>query len=258
MDWALKLALVTAALAVSSASGTAAAQAGLSYERAGLGLRPQAGVSAMPAEPVIGSEAAHVWQTRRSSDYALYGGTRELPHLGLRAAESFGGVIYSLSGSWGSSIEAGVQESPLSQRRYALTGQLHASFDGGRSLSVGMKYRARDSGSMARSGMPDDVPPANGYTLAPLRPYGGAVAPSYQLQMSYQYGAASTFGLALGREVETFTPFYDLQGSGPRQFSLTGHHWLTPSWALSYDVMSPDVATPLRLHSLRLGVRYRF
>lgn len=258
MDWPLRLALVATALAVSSASGTAVAQAGLSYERAGLGLRPQAGVSVMPAEPIIGSEAAHILQTRRSSDYVLYGGTRELPHLGLRAAESFGGVVYSLSGGWGSSIEAGVQESPLSQRRYALTGQLHASFNGGRSLSVGLKYRARDLGSMARSGMPDEVPSANGYTLAPLRPYGGTVTPSYQLQMSYQYGTASTFGLALGREVETFTPFYDVQGSGPRQFSLTGQHWLTPSWALSYDVLSPDVATPLRLHSLRLGMRYRF
>ena len=43
-----------------------------------------------------------------------------------------------------------------------------------------------------------------------------------------------------------------------RQFSFTGQHWLTPSWALSYDILSHDVASPLKLQGLRLGVRYRW
>jgi hypothetical protein len=76
--------------------------------------------------------------------------------------------------------------------------------------------------------------------------------------MNYQHSIASSFGLALGREVETFTPFHDSASSGARQLSFTGQHWLTPSWALSYDLLSQDAASPLRLQGLRLGMRYRF
>jgi hypothetical protein len=41
-----------------------------------------------------------------------------------------------------------------------------------------------------------------------------------------------------------------------------GQHWLTPAWALSYDVLYNDPAnmSTLRLQGLglRMGVRYRF
>jgi len=185
---------------------------------------------------------------------------REAPNLGLRAAESYGGIVYFLPGGWGSSLEAGyIQESPLSPRRYALTGQLHTSFSEGRSLSLGLKYRLHDTDSGMRYGTPGEMPSGNGYTLMPSHLAGAGYAPSYQLQMSYQHSAASTFGLALGREVETFTPFLDSSSSSQRQFMFTGQHWLTPSWALSYDLQPQDINSPLRLQGLlRLGVRYRF
>lgn len=235
--------------------GAATGQAGLSLERAaGLGLKSQASVAAVPADPAFGGAATHAWQALRASDYALYGGS-EPRRLGLRAAESFGGIVYS-SGGWGSSLEAGyLHETPLAPRRYSLTGQVHTSVSEGRTLSVGLKYRAPDMEAGSRYGMPGEMS-ANGYTLAGPRPYGVAYAPSYQLQMSYQYSAAGAFGLAWGREVETFTPFSEL--SGPRQFAFTGQHWLTPTWALSYDLLPPDLASPLRMPGLRLGVRYRF
>jgi hypothetical protein len=77
------------------------------------------------------------------------------------------------------------------------------------------------------------------------------------LQLHYQYNPTTTFGLVLGRELETFTAGFDSPGAGSRQFSFTGQHWLTPSWALSYDVLSNDPSS-FRLQGLRLGVRYRF
>ncbi|HET9404841.1 MAG TPA: hypothetical protein VFO57_09685 [Burkholderiales bacterium] len=238
-----------------------AAMGQMSPERvAGLGLRSQADMAPVSADLAFGSEAAQVWQTMRSLDYSLYGGARAAPNFGLRAAESYGGIVYSLPGGWGSSLEAAyVQGSPASPRRYALTGQLHASFSEGRTLSVGLKYRVRDADSGPGYGMAGDMPTGNGYTLLPSRLSGAGLAPSYQLQMSYQHSASSTFGLALGRDVETFTPFLDTIGPGQRQVMFTGQHWLTPSWALSYDLQPQDAASPLRLQGLlRLGVRYRF
>jgi hypothetical protein len=226
---------------------------------AGLGLQSGSGAAAFAADMAFGSEATQVWQSSRSSDYSLYSGARETSRLGLRAAESYGGIVYSPRGGWGSSLEAGyAQESLLAPRRYALTGQLHTSFSDGRSLSVGLKYRVQDTDAALRYGTAADAPSINGYTLAPSHLTGSGLVPSYQLQMSYQYSAASSFGLALGREVETYTPIQDPANSGPRQFMFTGQHWVTPSWALSYDVLSQDAATPLRALGLRLGVRYRW
>jgi hypothetical protein len=62
--------------------------------------------------------------------------------------------------------------------------------------------------------------------------------------------------------METYSPAFDPTAAYPRQLSFTGQHWLTSSWALSYDLLSGDLASPstLRLQSLglRFGVRYRF
>lgn len=258
MCHAFRVAIAATALAVVGTSGIAAAQAGLSYERAGvgLGIKPQLDAS-LPEKVAFGGEPVHAWPGRRP-DYTLYSGVRELPHLGLRSAETYGGIVYPLSGLWGSSLEAGVvQESWLAPRRYALTGQIHTTLAGGRGVSAGLKYRLFDLDLRLRSGTSGEALYLNGYTLAPRQPAAFA-GPSYQLQMSYQHSAASAFGLALGRDLETFTPLYEVPGSSLLQFSFTGQHWLTPSWALSYDVLSSDLASPVRLQSLRLGVRYRF
>lgn len=251
---------LTYAALLAFVTGTAMGEPGMARELvAGLGLQPRANAATLPADPAFGSDAARIWQASRSPDYTLYTGERSTSRLGLRADESYGGIVYSLPRGWGTSLEAGyAQESPQVPRRYTLTGQLHTSFSEGRTLSIGLKYRVHDMDGGLGYGAALDTPVMNGYTLAPSRHYGTGYAPSYQLQMSYQHSVASSFSLALGREVETFTPFHDPANSGPRQFMFTGQHWLTPSWALSYDVLSQDAATPLRTLGLRLGVRYRW
>lgn len=247
MRHAISFALCVAGLLAATAAG---AQSGLSTERSGLGLRPAA------ADQSFGGEAAQIWQTRHSSEFTLYGGARET--AGLYPTESYAGVVYALPRGWGSSFEAGqVPDAPGLPRSFALTGQLHSPLSEGRAVSVGIKYRIYDVDS--RFGPAAAEPGiANGYTLSAYRAPGAAPAPGYQLQLNYQYSAASAFGLALGRDVETFTPYYDAPGSGPRQFSFTGQHWLTPSWALSYDVLSQDAQAPLKSMGLRLGMRYRW
>ena len=238
------------------ASGMAGAETGLSQGRAGLGLKPQ---SRNAVNGAFGGEAAQAWQARGSSNYALYGGARDLPQWELRPAESYTGIVHALTGGWAASLEMGnVPETALAPRPYSLTGQLHAELSDGRTLSVGLKYRFYDTDTAQRNGTAGESIIGNGYTLAPYRVPGATVASSYQLQFRYQYSTASTFGMALGRDLETYTPYFDLPGSGPRQFALIGRYSLTPSWALSYDLLSQDATSPLRLQGLRLGVRYRF
>ena len=252
--------VIAISLAASAAAGIAMAQSGLMIERFGLGLKARMDLSASLPGPAFGGEAAQVWQATHSSEFALIGGVRDAPRLGLRAVESYGGIAYAPPGAWGSSFEAGFSQDTLdSPRRYSLGGQMHTALSNGRTFSVGLKYRAFDVESGLRPGLWGETPAAQAYTLAPLRVPGSPFGPSYQLQMSYQHSGTSAFGLALGREVETFTPYLDASGAG-RQLTFTGQHWLTPSWALSYDVLSSDPANLLRFQDLglRLGVRYRF
>lgn len=229
-------------------------------ERSGLGLKAGTVTSAVPTDPAQGSESAQVWQSTRPSEFALIGGVRDAPRLGLRAVESYGGIAYTAPGGWRSSLEAGfARDTAESARRFSFSGQVHTALGNGRTFSVGLKYRVFDADSGLRPGAWSEGPAAHAYTLAPLHTSGAVFGPSYQLQMSYQHSSTSAFGLALGREIETFTPYLDASGAA-RQLTFMGQHWLTPSWALSYDVLSSDPANPLRFQGvgLRLGVRYRF
>jgi len=89
----------------------------------------------------LSGEAAQLWPTRHASDFALFGGARELARIGLGPAETYGGVAYALPRGWGSSLEAGyTPESLFAPRRYALTGQVHTALRDRRALSVGIQH----------------------------------------------------------------------------------------------------------------------
>jgi hypothetical protein len=256
MRYPFGLTLTAVALTVAAVPVLCAAQARLSYEQSGLGLKQQTGVAAVAP---FGGEAAQLWQTLNPSDFALYGGARELARIGLGPGETYGGVTYAFPRGWGSSLEAGyTPESQFAPRRYALTGQVQTALSDRKALSVGIQYSVYDTDVGTRG----DASLTNGYTLTPSRTPGAGFAPGYQLQFGYQHSAFSSFGFALGREMETYSSAFDPTGAYPRQVSFTGQHWLTPSWALSYDLLSGDLASPspLRLQGLglRFGVRYRF
>jgi hypothetical protein len=251
------LSVIASALVVAGAVDICAAEPRLSPAGAGPGLRPAAGAV---AEPTAAAERLPLWEPRSPSDFTLYGGARELPAFGPGAAAVYSGIAYALPRGWGSSLEAVyTQESAFAPRRYAVAGQVRAELDGqGRALSAGIKYRVYDTDTWARGGtLLGEMPIANGYSLAPAR------EPAYQLQVSYHHSAASSFSLALGRDVETYTSSFDPAGAvGTRQLTFMGQNWLTPAWALSYDLLYNDPAnmSTLRLQGvgLRLGVRYRF
>jgi hypothetical protein len=249
------LTLTTIALTATTLSPLpCVAQAQLSYDHGGQGLRHQ---SATGAESPSGGDSPRVKPSRQPPDFTLFGGSRELTRGGPGATETYGGVAYALPRGWGSSFEAGyAAESVFVPRQYSLTGQVRTAMGDGRVLSVGIRYRMYDPDPGARED------PLYGYALTPSRAAGAGFAPGYQLQVGYQYSAFSLFELALSRDQDPYSPAFDPAIGYPRQLSFTGQHWLTPSWGLSYDVLTGDLGTasPLRLQGLglRLGVRYRF
>lgn len=254
----LTLEAVAVAVATALLPLPCAAQARLSQEHGGQGLRPQPAPVPGLLAPSSG-EAMQSGQSRQPSEFTLFGGSRERARGGLGAAEAYGGVAYSFSRTWGSSLEAAyAPESPLVPRQYALAGEVRTALSDRKALSVGIKYRVYD----ADPGMPGDPAPMNGFGLAPSRGLGTGYATGYQVRFEYQHSEFTLFGFALGREMETYATAFDPAAPYPRQYSLTGQHWLSPSWALSYDVLTGDLGglSPTRLQGigLRFGVRYRF
>ena len=236
------------------------AQTGLWDDRGGLGLRQPYGDTSAAAP---NSAADHPLRNQPPAphDYKLYNGVRELPRLGASASESYGGVKYSISRNWGSSLEVGVTpETAVAPRRYSLAGQLQTKLSGGSGVSLGLKYRQFEPGSAFRGGRyaGDPAGPLRGDELTPGVAPGLYSGPSYEVRLRYRYSPSSTFGLALGRDLESSTPGLDPAYNGERQLMFTGQHWLTPSWGLSYDLLSDDPGGSLRVQGLRLGVRYRF
>lgn len=250
---------VMAGLGAISVAGFAVAQVGLWDDRGGLGVRPSARESApLPASSRTDPGAQR--QASSSRDYELYSGVREMPRLGTSAPESYSGVAYTMSRNWGSSLEAGVMpESARAPRRYSLAGQLQTALSDERGVSVGLKYRHYDPRPGLRGGpYGDPLGGTGGPELASSAAPGLFSSQSYEVRLRYQHSASSSFGLALGRDVETLTPGLGAGANGERQFMLTGQHWLTPSWGLSYDLLSDEPGTSMRVQGLRLGVRYRF
>jgi hypothetical protein len=239
---------ILAGLCAITLTGVAAAQIGLWTDRGGLGLRPS---DSQPAAPSSGSVAGQ--QPSSSRDYELYRGAREVPLAGEFASETYSGVAYSLSRRWGSSLEAGVvPESASTPRRYSLAGQLGTALSGGQSVSVGLKFRHYDTtGMQPYSTLQSGI--GSGYALSP-----STLDSSYEVRLNYRYSMSSSFGLAMGRDVETVTPGLEAPANGERQLMFTGQHWLTPSWGLTYDLLSDEPGNSMRVQGLRLGVRYRF
>lgn len=239
---------IFAGLCAIAVTGVAAAQIGLGNDRGGLGLRPS------NPDPTAAPGTVFTGRQPSSLDYELYRGVREVPRAGSLASETFSGVTYSLSRRWESSLEAGVvPESASAPRRYSLAGQLGTALSGGQSVSVGLKFRHYDTTSGVQPYRALQSGIGGAYALTP-----STLDSSYEVRLNYRYSGSSSFGLALGRDLETLTPGLDSAANGERQLMFTGQHWLTPSWGLTYDLLSDEPGMSMRVQGLRLGVRYRF
>lgn len=228
-----------------------------------LGLKPpRDGAAAFSQSDLdIRPAVARTGYLQRQPEPGFYNGVRTVPRAGLQSTESFSGIFLPLSEDWLSSIEASaMQESLTGLRRHSLLGQVHTSLTASWGLSLGLKYSVTGTGGMPLF-VPNSEPAggfANGYLLTP-QPLGPAAATSYQLQLSYLYSEHNVFRFAYasGRDDYLGSPLKRSLHDA-RQFMLIGQHWLTPSWALSYDVYAPPSGYFLRSQGLRLGLHYRF
>jgi hypothetical protein len=90
----------------------------------------------------------------------------------------------------------------------------------------------------------------------------GAFGSAQRIQVNYFYGERNTVGLAYtsGRDVDHLgNAAIGLPANDVRDLTLSGRHWLSPNWALTYDVLSQEQGIlAARRQGLRLGVSRSF
>jgi YaiO family outer membrane protein len=100
------------------------------------------------------------------------------------------------------------------------------------------------------------------YTLYTSGTNGSSLASAHRIQVNYFYGERNTVGLAYttGRDLDHLgTGAIGLPANDVRDLALSGRHWLSPNWALTYDVLSQEQGMlAARRQGLRLGVSRSF
>jgi hypothetical protein len=250
-------ALAETAPADAVASG-AALQSWREY-RPALGLKPPQAESLVLGRGSATTQLlARFARTHDMTGPILYSLDRPTTGPGLHSPEQVTGVLWRGGERWSSSLESSTSSDMLSEaRRTSLTGLIHAPIVGGAGVSLGLRY------SMAQrpgNGGSTDTPFVNGYTLQPGRLDSSASQLAYQLQLNYLYGERNTVALNYSsrREWDQYRLAPDPLGADGWQLSLTGEHWLSPSWALRYDIPTPESSSLIRRQGLRLGLHYRF
>jgi YaiO family outer membrane protein len=98
------------------------------------------------------------------------------------------------------------------------------------------------------------------YTLYSSRTEGADMGSAHRLQLNYLYGERNTVGLAYttGRDIENLALPVGLALSDARDLTLSGRHFLSTNWALTYDLLSHEQGNLNRRQGLRLGVSRSF
>lgn len=97
------------------------------------------------------------------------------------------------------------------------------------------------------------------YTLHSNGAGGATFGASHRFELSYAYGDRNVVGFSYttGRDLEYMGASMNPYTMDVRDWSLSGRHWLSPNWALTYDVLQQEQAL-YRRSGLRLGVSRSF
>ena len=205
-------------------------------------------------------EAAHDLAPRRT----LYGLLRQTERFELRDTEIAAGYHHPFDTNWTALIEASHSPDHNVLPEASVLGQLSWVAGSGWVVSGGLRLNeyTLNGTRVAMGGVERYFGSYRAaYTLYNGKPEGESSASSHRLSFDYYYyGERSRIGVAVawGREIEYVGPPTGIIASDVQAFSLLGRHWLTSSWALTWDLGTHEQGDLYRRTGGRLGLRHRF
>ncbi len=171
---------------------------------------------------------------------------------------------YRALGAAGASLGEG-NVNPLHNAlpKYTLYSQVKQALPGGWGIGFGMRqsdYNFARSNLLSFSTEHAVGDFRGAYTLYSNVANGSPLGSAHRFQVNYFYGERNTVGLAYttGRDIENLGLRVGLPLNDARDVTLSGRHWISPNWALTYDVQSHEQGTLARRQGLRLGVSRSF
>ena len=236
---------------IAGPAGALEIEGGLSHESLDQGL---------PDWSSVYLEAAHDFAPRQT----LYGVLRQTERFDLRDSELAVGYYHPLAASLTGQVEATYSSQHNVLPESSLFGQLAWAAGSGWVVSGGARFSEYTDTStrLLIGGLEKYFSGYRAfYTLYNGKPEDTGSATAHRLGIErYYYGERSRIGVAVtwGREVENVGPPAGIVTSDVRAFGLFGRHWLTPDWALTWDVGTHEQGDLYRRTGARLGLRHRF
>ena len=194
----------------------------------------------------------------------LYGTLRETERFDLRDFELAAGYTHPLGEKWTATIEASHSPDHNVLAENSFFGQLHWVVGGGWVLSGAARFSSyTDTDTRVLSA---GVERYFGHFRAAYTYYNGKprdanAASSNSVAFDYYYfDERSRVGVAIswGREVENVGPPTGIVSTDVRSITLAGRHWLTPGWAIAWEIGTHEQGDLYRRTGGRLGLRHRF
>jgi YaiO family outer membrane protein len=147
--------------------------------------------------------------------------------------------------------------------RYTLSSRVTRALPGGWGLGLGVRqtdYNFATSNLLSLSAERNWGSFRGAYTLYSNRADGAGFGSTHRFEVSYLYGDRNVVGFAYttGRDLEYAGLPMGLIPGNVRDWTLSGRHWLSPNWALTYDLLGQEQGALYRGPGLRLGVSRSF
>lgn len=196
-----------------------------------------------------------VRESRRTAD-------RDFRRLGLADTETRSNAQFSLGEYWSTQFVTGSASPNDPLARQTFHGQFERLLPGGWGVGLGLRrndFRTVASNALSLSAERQWGDFRGAYTLISGLPEGQSTE-SHRFQLSYQYAARSSVGLAYtnGREIDYLGWTRGLAAADVNNWSLGGLHRLTPAWAITYDMVRGTQSSLTPQQGLRLGLRHDF
>jgi YaiO family outer membrane protein len=192
----------------------------------------------------------------------VYGSFRETNRFSLPDQELLGGVYFPLSRRWTALVEAQASPSHRVLAKWSLLGQVGRDLGHGWVGQVGFRHTEYNQaganlGIFAIERYWKSYRAAYTLYLSQLQEAGHAASHSLQINYYYRDRQAIGLGFAIGQELENLGPRGILR-TETRAFTLTGRHWFTTRWALTYDLSLNRQGGLYTRKGARVGLRRQF
>jgi YaiO family outer membrane protein len=229
--------------------------------------------SALDAEAVAPRFSGGAPRLKRNGDTALpqvvpprlflSGGTSQAHRVTAKDTEYRLGVHQPAGQNIPALAESNIHTLVDALPRYTLYSDVTRALPGGWGLGFGVReteYSFSTRNLLSFSAHRDFGSFRGAYTLYSNGAEGSGLGSAHRFEVRYLYGERNTIGLSYttGRDIDNAGLPMAFSSGDVRDWTLSGRHWLSPNWALTYDVLSQDQGSFYRRQGLRLGVSRSF